>query len=323
MKSSSVIAGLVAFASTVSAHATWQDLHVGSTDYAATCDRLPPSNNPVTDVTSTDIRCNVGGTKGISGKCTVAAGQNVTVEMHQQPNSEGDCSDLAIGGDHHGPIQVYMTKVSDASSADGSTPWFKIYESGLLDPSTAYWATDELNANCGLQSVKIPADIEPGDYLLRSEVIALHVASSVGGAQFYMSCFQITVTGGGSATPSGVSLPGAYSAQDPGILIDIYYPTPTTYVFPGPTVYAGGAGSGSGSGTSPSSATTKPATTVSSSTSAHSTGSGTTVPVTTSTSAAGNIAQYGQCGGNGWTGTGTCVSGSTCVVLNAYYSQCQ
>jgi hypothetical protein len=28
-------------------------MQVGSTDYAATCDRLPPSNNPVTDVTST------------------------------------------------------------------------------------------------------------------------------------------------------------------------------------------------------------------------------------------------------------------------------
>ena len=37
----------------------------------------------MTDVTSTDIRCNVGGTVGISGKCAVTAGQIVTVEMHQ------------------------------------------------------------------------------------------------------------------------------------------------------------------------------------------------------------------------------------------------
>jgi len=31
---------------------------------------------------------------------------------------------------------------------------------------------------------------------------------------------------------------------------------------------------------------------------------------------------YGQCGGIGWTGATTCVAGYTCLVLNAYYSQC-
>ncbi|KAH8664347.1 glycoside hydrolase family 5 protein [Xylariales sp. PMI_506] len=31
---------------------------------------------------------------------------------------------------------------------------------------------------------------------------------------------------------------------------------------------------------------------------------------------------YGQCGGIGWTGATTCVSGWTCTYLNAYYSQC-
>lgn len=31
---------------------------------------------------------------------------------------------------------------------------------------------------------------------------------------------------------------------------------------------------------------------------------------------------YGQCGGKGWTGATTCAAGSTCVVSNAYYSQC-
>lgn len=44
---------------------------------------MPPSNSPVTSVSSTDIRCNVGGATGISGKkCPVVAGQTVTVEMH-------------------------------------------------------------------------------------------------------------------------------------------------------------------------------------------------------------------------------------------------
>ncbi|KAI5782026.1 cellulose 1,4-beta-cellobiosidase precursor [Peziza echinospora] len=49
----------------------------------------------------------------------------------------------------------------------------------------------------------------------------------------------------------------------------------------------------------------------------------TTAPATSTTSAsAGTIPKWGQCGGIGWTGTGTCAAGSTCTVGNPYYSQC-
>ncbi|RDL37581.1 Cellulose-binding protein [Venustampulla echinocandica] len=37
---------------------------------------------------------------------------------------------------------------------------------------------------------------------------------------------------------------------------------------------------------------------------------------------AGTLAQYVQCGGAQWTGSGTCVEGTKCVVTNEYYSQC-
>ncbi|KAA8572356.1 hypothetical protein EYC84_002979 [Monilinia fructicola] len=36
----------------------------------------------------------------------------------------------------------------------------------------------------------------------------------------------------------------------------------------------------------------------------------------------GQAAGYAQCGGQGWTGATTCISGYTCVYQNAYYSQC-
>ncbi|KAB8300420.1 hypothetical protein EYC80_000594 [Monilinia laxa] len=36
----------------------------------------------------------------------------------------------------------------------------------------------------------------------------------------------------------------------------------------------------------------------------------------------GQAAGYSQCGGQGWTGATTCVSGYTCAYQNAYYSQC-
>lgn len=69
-------------------------------------------------------------------------------------------------------------------------------------------------------------------------VIALHVAYSPGGAQFYTSCFPITVSGGGSTLPSHtVKFPGAYSSTDPGILYDLYDGY-TSYPIPGPPVWA-------------------------------------------------------------------------------------
>jgi len=37
---------------------------------------------------------------------------------------------------------------------------------------------------------------------------------------------------------------------------------------------------------------------------------------------AATVPAYGQCGGQGWTGGTTCVSGYTCTYSNPYYSQC-
>lgn len=85
-------------------------------------------------------------------------------------------------------------------------------------------------------SVQIPSCIEDGEYLLRVEHIALHSAGNVGGAQFYLSCAQLSVTGGTGTLNTGqlVSFPGAYSPNDPGILFQLYWPIPTSYQNPGP-----------------------------------------------------------------------------------------
>lgn len=101
------------------------------------------------------------------------------------------------------------------------------------------WGTKDLNKCCGRMNVLIPTNIAAGDYLLRAEVPALHTASGNGGAQFYLTCYQITVSGSGTASPPTVMFPGAYKASDPGIKIDIHAAV-ATYVAPGPTVYAGG-----------------------------------------------------------------------------------
>ncbi|KAG8686637.1 hypothetical protein FRC09_014004 [Ceratobasidium sp. 395] len=230
----SVAAALVV-ASSVHAHATFQQFWNGNTDLSGTCVRKPASNSPVSSVSSADLACNAGAAS-TTGICSVAAGSTVSVEMHQQPGDR-NCANEAIGGNHDGPTIIYMAKVDNAATAVGSSAgWFKVAQTGLV--SKDYWGTDVMNKACGKVSFKIPSNIKPGNYLVRAEVIALHVAGSVGGAQFYMSCYQINVTGGGSASPATVKFPGAYSATDPGILFNLYG-SYTTYTVPGPAVYSG------------------------------------------------------------------------------------
>lgn len=68
--------------------------------------------------------------------------------MHQQPGDRA-CGSPAIGGNHYGPVMVYMAKVSDAKTADGSqASFFKVAEDGYTG-TTASWGTEILNANCG------------------------------------------------------------------------------------------------------------------------------------------------------------------------------
>ncbi|XXG97944.1 hypothetical protein Hte_004260 [Hypoxylon texense] len=319
---SSLYAAFAAVAATkVAGHSLFQALWVDG--HGSQCIRLPSSNSPVTNVNSNDIRCNVGGTKGVSGKCAVKAGSTVTVEMHAQPGDRS-CGSEAIGGAHYGPVNVYLSQVPDASSADGSTPWYKIFADSWSAKGSVgdgdNWGTNDLNACCGKMDVPIPADTPTGDYLLRAEVIALHTASSAGGAQFYVSCYQISVTGNSAkaaALPAGVSLPGALKSSDPGIQINIHSKI-SQYVNPGPAVIASGTTKQAGSACSAGCAKTCAV------------GSG---PVGTAigsapkpTSGAGDacsLQRYAQCGGQGYTGCTTCADGLTCKEVSApYYSQC-
>lgn len=70
------------------------------------------------------------------------------------------------------------------------------------------------------------------------------------------------------------------------------------------TTVNSGSGSGSGTGTGTG------------------TGSGSGSTPTTGTSTGGTLTKYSQCGGTGWSGSGSCVSGTTCTYSDQWYSQC-
>jgi hypothetical protein len=98
-------------------------------------------------------------------------------------------------------------------------------------------------------SLKIPSDIKPGTYVLKTELLALHgnsarLPASMGGPQFYTHCFTIDVTGQGTATPAGVKFPGGYKPDEPGVAFNLYTAAGKQndwdkYIIPGPPLYQG------------------------------------------------------------------------------------
>ncbi len=166
---------------------------------------------------------------------------------------------------HPGPTQYYLAKVPVGSSAktfDGSgTVWFKIATAmptldknkqlvwpaqSMVPPRRGTRAKADVSTPFPIpdtyQTVNatIPPSLPDGEYLLRVEQIALHMAMQANKAQFYISCSQIRVTGGGGGTPSPmVALPGAYKSNDPGILVNLNAIQPDAYKPPGPAVWSG------------------------------------------------------------------------------------
>ncbi|KAI5791788.1 glycoside hydrolase [Peziza echinospora] len=186
------------------------------------------SRGPVTNVLSNDIRCNLGGssTGGVVDVLDVSAGTTV-----------GFVADAVVG--HPGPFNAYLGKApSDVKTWDGSgANWFRIWQKGTTSITSSGMTWDDTSSQW---TFTIPKSTPNGQYLLRFEHIALHSAGSANGAQFYISCAQIKIINGGSGNPSPkVSLPGAYTPTQNNIMINIYYPVPTSYTVPGPAIWQG------------------------------------------------------------------------------------
>lgn len=276
---------------------------------------------------SPDIICHRSATPA-GGHATVKAGDKLSLKW-----------DPVWPDSHKGPVIDYLAACNgDCETVDKtSLKFFKIDGAGY---NNGVWAADALVNNGNSWLVQIPADLKPGNYVLRHEIIALHGAGSVNGAQAYPQCFNLKVTGSGNNLPSGVPGTQLYTSTEAGIVFNIYQ-NEFTYPVPGPTLIAGAVSSiqqSSSVATATASATvpgatggspvtttaagvttTKATTTLVTSTKATTSAA---QPTTTAPSTGGQAQKYGQCGGIGWTGPTTCVSGTTCTELNAYYSQC-
>ncbi|KAF7966064.1 hypothetical protein HWV62_39762 [Athelia sp. TMB] len=167
-------------------------------------------------------------------------GQNATAAALVAPTAAGDALTFnweAGGGEgwphDMGPLMFYLANCGDTTcdQFDSTTAqWFKIAQIGLKsDRVTWYQAVAKsmfLVVAGGPANVTLPSNIAPGNYLFRHEIIALHLANEMGGAEFYPSCSQINITGSGTGAPTAeelVSFPGAYSDKDPGIYVPDQY----------------------------------------------------------------------------------------------------
>lgn len=219
----------------------------------------PQKNSPIKDTTAKEMMCNAG-TSPAKSTCAVKAGSSVTFQFYAQ---KPEPNDEIVDDSHVGPCSVYLSK-ADASGAPSG--WFKIFEKGY-DAAKKQWCSDQLIAARGKLDVKLPADLEDGKYIFRTEFIALHEAggkaSEGRGAQFYIHCGDIELEGGsGSLKPATVDIPSPQWATDesPGVLIDVYGKTDlSNYKIPGPPVLAASIGSiGAGSGNETSTNTGSP-----------------------------------------------------------------
>ncbi|TFK24563.1 hypothetical protein FA15DRAFT_411262 [Coprinopsis marcescibilis] len=146
-----------------------------------------------------------------------------------------------------GPIITYMASCGQTGCDQfnaANARWFKIAQVGKKQGSYD-WHQNDLRSGAPGRAV-IPRNLAPGNYLIRHEIIALHLASTVGGAEFYPSCSQLRVGGQGTGYPAEnelVSFPGAYYDEHPGLVVPGVFEVGFQYQFPGPAIaQLGGSG---------------------------------------------------------------------------------
>lgn len=147
--------------------------------------------------------------------------------VHRLPVSMRNWRMLRLEYQYRGSQVVQGTLIVTRSTSKRRLNWSlsQIYELGLIS-GTVYdgqWANGLLEAALNWNTT-IPSNLLPGDYLIRWETLAIHQADT---PQFYPECAQLHITGTGTAFPPSsylVSIPGAWTATDPGVNIDVRTP---------------------------------------------------------------------------------------------------
>ncbi|KAI0791898.1 glycosyl hydrolase family 61-domain-containing protein [Abortiporus biennis] len=195
-----------------------------------------PGESPIRQISD------IGPVKGASNqdlRCGLSA-QKASMVVNANPGSKYSIQWSGGAGQkwphNTGPLMTYMASCGSTScdqyDPDGDTKWFKIDQLGKESDGSTWYQQDVMQGDA--YTITLPSNLSPGGYLIRHEIIALHLATSMGGAEFYPSCTQVMIGGNGNGQPNGtVAFPGAYSDSDPGIYDPNVYDPGSPYVFPG------------------------------------------------------------------------------------------
>ncbi|KAE8446402.1 hypothetical protein EG329_012007 [Mollisiaceae sp. DMI_Dod_QoI] len=196
--------------------------------------------NPIFETDNISLACNFPGDPAPSS-IPINAGDNITAVYYYWLHTVG-------------PMVLWMADCGASCATLNLTTanWFKIAERGLLSGTiqTGTWgqrAFQNWDGTPDLWTETIPGDLKPGNYIIRHEIIALHIANK---PQFYPECAHLVVSGNGTAVPPKeyyAKIPGVYNMSQPEINIDVYAANVcnlTTYTTPGPPVWTGGKSSG-------------------------------------------------------------------------------
>jgi lytic cellulose monooxygenase (C1-hydroxylating) len=197
---------------------------------------VPPDN-----FSEPDITCHFNATPG-QAYVSVKAGDTIDLQWNEWPTS------------HKGPVITYLASCNGScTSVDKHKLNFvKIDESGWINATDKLgiglggtWASDILIEQNFTWTVELSSELTPGNYVLRHEIIALHVANETDGAQAYPQCVNLMVQPSSQlvAKPVEDGATGGelaihfYKPTDPGILVDIHKPVMGKYDIPGPKLW--------------------------------------------------------------------------------------
>ncbi|KAH6672711.1 endoglucanase B [Plectosphaerella plurivora] len=245
MKFTTAMAAFLATTSLIRAHTLMVGVHInGKSQGDGTCVRMPidsaTSTSPVKGLTSKDMACGKDGEIPAAYVCPVSAGATLTFEYREWPDGR---QGGAIDKSHRGPCSIWVKRVDDMfSDPAAGGGWTKIWHEGY-DADAGRWCTEKLMDNKGLLSFELSSGLPKGDYLVRSELLALHQAASKDDPQYYVGCVQLHIRDGPSddsvLSRHAVRIPGHVDGSEPGNKFDIYKrPMDQNYEIPGPEPYS-------------------------------------------------------------------------------------
>lgn len=195
---------------------------------------------PPQDFNTTDITCHFNATPG-QAYVNIQAGHSINMQWNEWPSS------------HKGPVMTYLAACNGSCTTVDKTKlqFVKIDELGWINSSDPLnedlggtWASDILIEKNFTWTTQLPQNLAPGNYVIRHEIIALHLANDTDGAQNYPQCLNIHVTQSTAVASStddsvtgGEVAPKFYTPTDPGIFFDVHRIL-TGYPIPGPAMWS-------------------------------------------------------------------------------------